>query len=458
MPLGSLWNKPKQKSQELSTIKLENLEKTATEEQKEEQKNFTLDEGTLKETLKALALTFFSAAYSRLTSLKIENRIERINNETNSQAAANEQLSASIQQTADSFQKANENQERVNQSVLEGKRALESALGQLEISNNYISKLADVIKGLHERVEYIDKAVGVINDITGQTHILSLNASIEAARVGEQGKGFAIIASEVRKLSDNTNSSAGEIKNNALQINEGMKETVRAMEESSNSLKTSIEAAKEILNPFKEIEESTREMTEMIELLSSSAEEQTAAVQEMASHSTEIAEATNFSETVSRDTEANVSLSWQVADLAWKGILASIDEEELGLSLFLSKRLVDHAQWIYKFVSIFRDEKEENIELADYHKCKLGQWYYGEGSQIIKNYSKKAQDLFNKLEDPHRRVHVHGLQAIEELRKGNKDRVYEEIAGLTEASKEIEFTFIQLIDEVSDFSERNYNA
>lgn len=325
---------------------------------------------------------------------------------------------------------------------------LEKAIKKLEYSRKSIANLASLVEELQECTERISYAADVITRITSQTHILSLNASIEAERAGENGRGFAVIAGEVRKLADNTKKSADQIREDIKTLDEGMKKTALAMEESMKSIYEGIDASKEILNPFRKIEESTSEMTELIERLSAVAQEQTAVVEEIASKSTEIAEAAEFADVIASDTEASVELTRKVVGKIWDQLFSST-AESAGLGIYLAQRVVDHAQWIDKVISILKGEISEDAELSDYHQCNLGRWYYSQGKNIIKDYSPEAQRLFRDIEEPHQQVHMYGKEAVQRHREGDRNGAYIAISNLAEASKKIISMFMQLIDAVN---------
>lgn len=408
------------------------------------------DKTLMREIFTAIAYSFFSATYHGLSSYRTENRVDRINHETNALASVIQEISATLEETASSFQVATTSQEGVNDCVAEGKKALDNAFGQLQISNSSISELSSVINNLKERVDRIQKAVDVITQVTEATHLLSLNASIEAARAGEHGRGFAVVADEIRKLAESTKDSATDIKESVALLNNGMDETLRVMNTSLKAVNSGIEASGQVLIPFEKIQENTHQMTELIEHLGAITQEQTAAVAEIAATSTTIADATNFSQAIAKDTQINVSLGREVTTNVWEKTTKAISLEKFGLSAFLALRVIDHALWIDKVVRVLRDQEMDMPDLADHHQCALGRWYYGEGIEAIKGYSQKVQNLFKAIEEPHKRVHQCGIEAVQSHRANEKDKAYEAVSCLTEASQNIIQLFVELMREVAE--------
>lgn len=118
-----------------------------------------------------------------------------------------------------------------------------------------------------------------------------------------------------------------------------------------------------------------------------------------------------------------------------------------GLVSFLAQRVVDHSRWLDGVASVLRNEKRA-VQLPDHQNCRLGKWYYGDGKEIAGKYSSTVRELFEKLEEPHRMVHQHGLAALRHHEKGHSDAAFGEAMKLTGAAREVIGILMGLIDIV----------
>ncbi len=152
------------------------------------------------------------------------------------------------------------------QPIIEaGKQDIETSIGQMRFIHNTVTELSTSVKSLDSRSQQISQIVNVITDIAEQTNLLALNAAIEAARAGEHGKGFAVVASEVKKLAEQSASSTEQIKQLIGTIQQEIQQTVSMMESGTNEVDKGIHIVENAHSSFNTVTEYVGKMTEQIQ-------------------------------------------------------------------------------------------------------------------------------------------------------------------------------------------------
>lgn len=253
------------------------------------------------------------------TVSKISKGLHSQTDETNGLAAAVEEMNQTINQIAES---ANATFEQANSTITSANMSKESVMDTVErmrkISNN-VKESADVISKLGESSSQIGEIIDVINDIADQTNLLALNAAIEAARAGEAGRGFAVVADEVRKLAERTQSATKEISSMIQTLQTESENAVKKVASGVEQVAAGTKSADSAGESIVQIMEQTTMTTDMINQIASAAEEQAATTTVIAKNvdrinnissenSRELAEVSEFAKNVHDNAEELAAL------------------------------------------------------------------------------------------------------------------------------------------------------
>ena len=186
------------------------------------------------------------------------------------------QMSASLSQVSVNAVTVTESMEETLKKADTGSVTIEIASKQMESIHSNVTELARVVKGLGERSNEIGKISDVITGIAAQTNLLALNAAIEAARAGEHGKGFAVVADEVRNLAEQSGQATKQISEIISHIQKETIEVVETMEAVNHEVGEGIEAMSGAGDSFLKIQESVNFVSEQVEQVSAAIQQMTA--------------------------------------------------------------------------------------------------------------------------------------------------------------------------------------
>ncbi|MBZ0220100.1 MAG: hypothetical protein K8I01_06680 [Candidatus Methylomirabilis sp.] len=276
------------------------------------------------------------------TSAHISEGAMRQSGQTSYAATAMDEMNATVLEVAKNSHQASIDAKKASETASRGGQVVNGAISAMQDVAEATSVSAATIQKLGSRSEEIGTIVSVINDIADQTNLLALNAAIEAARAGEQGRGFAVVADEVRKLAERTTRATREIGGMITSIQGETSKAVSAMKEGTLKVENGVRLANEAGQALNDIVSGVELVTDMIAQIATSAEEQSATTDEIARSVESIAEVSKESVfatgEVAKATSELAALAAELGSLV-SGFKAQDKDEETGPEMAVHKRL-----------------------------------------------------------------------------------------------------------------------
>lgn len=197
--------------------------------------------------------------------------------QTSEVAAAIEQMTRTLEQGSAGIMQAAQNAQQAGSDAQQGGRKVNDTIVGMRRISDVVNLSAQQVKVLGTSSDKIGEIIGVIDDIADQTNLLALNAAIEAARAGEQGRGFAVVADEVRKLAERTSKATKEIAVMIRQIQTDTGNAVRSMQQGTEEVGAGIALAEEAGDVLRNIVTNAHAVATMIQQIASTSQEQTSA-------------------------------------------------------------------------------------------------------------------------------------------------------------------------------------
>jgi methyl-accepting chemotaxis protein len=249
------------------------------------QNSFDRFVGSIRQTLLQVSE---SAASVASASAQISSSAEEMAAGAQEQTSQSEEVSGAVEQMAKTITvnargagEAAETAEKAKGAAEQGGRVVQETVEEMKRIAEVVRGSAGTIRDLGRSSDQIGEIIGVIDDIADQTNLLALNAAIEAARAGEQGRGFAVVADEVRKLAEQTTKATKQISGMIQQIQADTQGAVRSMDQATKQVDEGIVLADRAGVSLREIVQISQRLTQMVAQIAAASEEQSSASEQI---------------------------------------------------------------------------------------------------------------------------------------------------------------------------------
>jgi methyl-accepting chemotaxis protein len=366
-------------------------------------------------------------------------------------ATAMQEMAATVQQVSENSNSAAVASQKAAETAREGGKVVEETLSRMRAIADSVGDTAKKVQELGKRSDQIGQIVGVINDIADQTNLLALNAAIEAARAGEQGRGFAVVADEVRKLAERTSTATKEIADMIRSIQAETKSAVEAMQAGTQQVEMGVESTSQAGQSLQGIIQMTEQVGEMIAHIATASTEQSSATEEVSGNIGKITKIANASAAAAQQISAALEdlsgLAQNLQQLVGQFKLNSAEQGSNGqgrsqasptqnkssASVDFARVKMAHRNWRFK-LRAFLDGREhlDPKKLASHRDCELGKWIYAEAMPVYGELLDVQQ-----LEEKHKGMHALVKQVVELQHAGKTEEAEQEFTRVTQAAEHV---------------------
>ncbi len=360
---------------------------------------------------------------------KQQAEIDMVATAMNEMTATVEEVARNAEQAAEAARTANDEASHSMQIAGQSKSEINALVQDIEQAAQVLNRLAD-------ESDNIGSVLDVIKGIAEQTNLLALNAAIEAARAGEQGRGFAVVADEVRTLASRTQESTLEIQEMIDKLQTGTKDSVSVMNHALERGQSSVGIVDETVTSLDSIRGAISTINDMNAQIATASEEQTQVANEINQNLINISQ---ISRQTTDEAEDARSASIALSDISMRLVEKTRSLGGTAKGLDLSAAKAAHLNWKTRLRDFLDGKASLSMEEAvSHHDCKFGKWYFSEGLQKYSHIPAIVE-----VDKPHEQLHELIRVIIDYKNAGRMEEAEQAYRQVAEISREI----VKLLDQ-----------
>ncbi len=376
-------------------------------------------------TVDTLRLSTQSLAFAESRTAGFDTEIHTLSQRVGDMAARLESASLHTHAAQAQLDELRARVDETSQSVRASEDAIAATLEEVADVSGFIANTEAKLTGFVDAVRSVETLTGGISEIASQTNLLALNAAIEAARAGEHGRGFAVVADEVRNLARKTARITHEIENlthnlrdQSADVGTDMSRSVQRVQRVGALVTNTGETLGKVGAMLEQVRSVTSEQTGLMRQLVGDADRQRGDAQRAAQLLTQLAD--RF--------EGMMQLTRTARERLKTGVTAVSSWPDMAVTLRVS--LAMHYQWIGALLTAAQTGQKVDMDVSNFHGCYFGKWYFGAGAAYF-----GSNAGFAAIDPVHQDVHTTGQALVEALRDGDGARI-DELAARLEALSE----------------------